>query len=186
MVLMPATGGCEGPQPSRPPSIIVATNRWALLAESLEGVRSVGAGKMVWLSARPQPINVATNPWPLLADALELEGVRSVGAGKTVWLSANRGCEGPQALQASTDHRCDEPMAIVGRSLELEGARSVGAGKWCGYQRTAARGTADVQEPVLKAAERQILTRAQRPSLPDKLDGLLPAPVGRICTSQVN
>jgi hypothetical protein len=44
-VLMSPTGGCEGPQPSMPPSIIVATNRWASLADHLEGVRSVGTVK---------------------------------------------------------------------------------------------------------------------------------------------
>jgi hypothetical protein len=87
-------------------------------ALELEGVRSVGAGKMVWLSARPQPINVATNPWPLLADALELEGVRSVGAGKTVWLSANRGCEGPQTFyRFSRDILCK----LVAINSELGG-----------------------------------------------------------------
>jgi hypothetical protein len=31
--------GCEGPQPSRPQSIIVAMNEWPSLADSLEGVR---------------------------------------------------------------------------------------------------------------------------------------------------
>jgi hypothetical protein len=36
--------GCEGPQPSRPQSIIVATNEWSLLADLL-GVRSLGAVK---------------------------------------------------------------------------------------------------------------------------------------------
>jgi len=32
-------------KPSRPPSIIVATTGWSLLADPLEGVRSVGAVK---------------------------------------------------------------------------------------------------------------------------------------------
>jgi hypothetical protein len=45
MLLMSAAGGCEGPQPSKPPPIIVAANQWPLLADplELEGVRSVGA-----------------------------------------------------------------------------------------------------------------------------------------------
>jgi hypothetical protein len=32
---MSATGGCEGPQPSKPPPNIVATAGWALLADLL-------------------------------------------------------------------------------------------------------------------------------------------------------
>ena len=63
-----------------------------MLADPLEGARSVGAVELVLISAhrgcegpqpsRPPAIIVATNPWPLLADSLELEGVRSVGAVK--------------------------------------------------------------------------------------------------------
>jgi hypothetical protein len=44
-VLLSATGGCEGPQPSKPPPSIVATAGGPLLADLLEGVRSVGAAK---------------------------------------------------------------------------------------------------------------------------------------------
>jgi hypothetical protein len=40
-----ATGGCDGPLPSKPPANLVATAGWALLADPLEGVRSVGAVK---------------------------------------------------------------------------------------------------------------------------------------------
>jgi len=40
-----AGNGWEGPQPSRPLPIIVATNEWSLLADPLEGVRSAGAVK---------------------------------------------------------------------------------------------------------------------------------------------
>src|SRR5260370_1363687 len=60
------TGG-EGPQLSRPPSIIVAMNEWRSLADSLEGDRSVGAVKMVLIygrkrlqperSPKPSPLN---------------------------------------------------------------------------------------------------------------------------------
>jgi len=44
MVLIYGHNGCEGPQPSRSP-IIVATTGWPWPADSLEGVRSVGAVK---------------------------------------------------------------------------------------------------------------------------------------------
>jgi len=69
MVLMSAHRGCEGPQPSRPPPNIVATAGWALLADPLEGVRSVGAVKWCWCRlpaaardriSKPPPIIVTT------------------------------------------------------------------------------------------------------------------------------
>jgi hypothetical protein len=44
-------GGCEGPQP-KPPPIIVAPTGWPLLADPLEGVRSVGAVKECRLSRK--------------------------------------------------------------------------------------------------------------------------------------
>jgi hypothetical protein len=65
-----------------------------LLADPLEGVRSVGAAEMVLMSAtgrcegtvalkKPMAETLANrNGCPLLADPLELEGVRSVGAVK--------------------------------------------------------------------------------------------------------
>jgi len=66
-----------------------------LLADPLEGVRSVGAVKRCWFTAghgcggpqalRAPPIIVATTGWSLLADPLE--GVRSVGAVKECRLS---------------------------------------------------------------------------------------------------
>jgi hypothetical protein len=46
-----AGNGCEGPQPSRPPPIILATNEWPWPADSLEGVRSVDAVKRLSISA---------------------------------------------------------------------------------------------------------------------------------------
>jgi hypothetical protein len=51
----------------------------------------------------------------LLADPLELEDVRSVGAGKNGEVIGAPRLRGTAALQASTDHCCDEPMAIAGR-----------------------------------------------------------------------
>jgi len=45
---------------------------------------------------------------PLPADSLE--GARSVGAVEWCQFTAGNGCEGPQALQAATDHRCHERM----------------------------------------------------------------------------
>ena len=61
-----------------------------MLADPLEGARSVGAVKWCQFTAghgcegpqpaRPAPMIVAMNEWPSLAEALE--GVRSVGAVK--------------------------------------------------------------------------------------------------------
>jgi hypothetical protein len=56
-----ACNGCEGPQPSKPQPVIVATAGWALLAE-LEGVRSVGAVKMVSIYGRPRLRGTADVP----------------------------------------------------------------------------------------------------------------------------
>jgi hypothetical protein len=44
--------GCEGPQPSKPPPSIVATNGRPSLADSLEDVRSVGTVKRCKLLSR--------------------------------------------------------------------------------------------------------------------------------------
>ena len=54
--------GCEGPQPSKPPAIIVAAPGWALLADPLEGVRSLGAVKMMSIYGRPRLRGTAALP----------------------------------------------------------------------------------------------------------------------------
>ena len=74
---------------SKAPLIIVAMNEWPSLADSLEGVRSVGAVKWCQFTAgngcegpqpsRPQSTIVAMNGWAIADDSL---GVRSVGAVK--------------------------------------------------------------------------------------------------------
>ena len=51
-VLLSATGGCEGPQPSKPPPNLAATAGGPLLADPLEGVRSVGAVKWCQIYGR--------------------------------------------------------------------------------------------------------------------------------------
>jgi len=75
-----------------------------LLADPLEGVRSVGAvlndGAFVDCGcegpqpSRPPPVNVAAAGWALLADPLE--GVRSVGAVLNDGAFVDCGCEGRQ------------------------------------------------------------------------------------------
>ena len=76
MVLLPASGGCEGPQLQA--SIDHRCDEPMAIAGRIPGGRPLCRRR------------------------------------EMVLMSAHRGCEAPQ-LQASTDHRCDEPMAIVGR-----------------------------------------------------------------------
>ena len=96
-------------------------------------------------SSRPPPIIVAMNEWPSLADSLE--GVRSVGAVKMMAIYGRPRLRGTAALQAATDHRCDEGMAIAGDSLE--GVRSVGAVKMMPiHGRPRLRGTAALQASI--------------------------------------
>jgi len=76
-----------------------------------------------------------------------LEGVRSVGAVKMMPIYGRPRLRGTAALQAATDHRCDEGMAIAGDSLE--GVRSVGAVKMMPiHGRPRLRGTAALQASI--------------------------------------
>jgi hypothetical protein len=58
-------------------------------------------------------------------------------------MSAHRGCEGPQALQAATDHSCHGRMDIPGRSWRASAPSAPGNGVDFGAPRL--RGTAALQ-----------------------------------------
>jgi hypothetical protein len=103
-----AGSGCEGPQPSKLPPIIVATTRWPLLAESLADVRSVGAVQCCQFTAGngcegPQVLQAphrSSLPRPdghLLAESLA--GIRSVGAVQLVSIYGRQLLRGTAALQ---------------------------------------------------------------------------------------
>ena len=118
-------------------SIVVATTRCTLLADSLEleGARSVGAVQMLSIYGRHRLRGTASPPslqrssWPptdrpSLADALE--GVRSVGAVEPVFnlrLATAARDRSPPGLHRSSVPPTDGPLLAD----SLEGVRSVGA-----------------------------------------------------------
>jgi hypothetical protein len=130
-----------------------------LLADPLEGVRSVGTVKRCQFSAghgcegpqpsRPLPIIVATAGRPLLADPLE--GVRSVGAVKRCQFSSGHGCEGPQPFKP--------PPVIVATA-----GRALLADPWRASAPSAPRNAASFR-PATAARDRSPPSR-HRSSLP--------------------
>jgi len=104
--LFSAANGCEGPQPSRSPPIIVATNGWAMAGRSPGGrplCRRRETGVQFTAAngcegpqpSRPPPIIVATNGWAMAGrfpGGRPLRRRRETG----VQFTAANGCEGPQ------------------------------------------------------------------------------------------
>src|SRR6266478_1628466 len=115
-----------------------------MLADSLEGVRPVGAVEMVSIYGRPRVRGTAAlqacteTDGPLLADSLE--GARSVGAVKMMSIYGRPRLRGTADVQACTE--TDGPLLAD----PLEGVRSVGAVKMMPiYGRPRVRGTAALQ-----------------------------------------
>jgi hypothetical protein len=76
MVWMSPTGGCEGPQPSKPPPIIVAVDGWAI-AGRFPGGRPLRRRRvMVWMS----PTGGCEGPQPSKPPPIILSSYRTITA----------------------------------------------------------------------------------------------------------